>query len=150
MSEKESIKKVNNISMQLAKKALKRLQDGYSSGGKFIPKATTNADKQCLLHNKAFKERYPKMKIEGPQEYYIHHLVIRAKGEVLNEQLQVSHLCHEKTCINPAHIIQESGHLNRSRQPCSGASLLKVVCSCGCVTIANPCRHEPKCILSSE
>jgi hypothetical protein len=27
---------------------------------------------------------------------------------------------------------------------------LKVVCSCGCVTIANPCRHEPKCILSSE
>ncbi|KAK1622346.1 zinc-binding loop region of homing endonuclease, partial [Colletotrichum phormii] len=57
---------------------------------------------------------------------YRHQLAIIAKGQSYalkqtsgkDAQYQVSHLCHQGGCFNPAHIIVEERELNRVRNTC--------------------------------
>ena len=49
------------------------------------------------------------------------------------EQLDISHLCHTKLCINPLHLTLEKHSINLSRSHCRKA---------GVCTMA----HEPACI----
>ena len=53
-----------------------------------------------------------------------------AHGEILN----VSHLCHNKLCLNPQHLCLETNIVNRERQHCVNQN------SC---TMA----HQPHCII---
>jgi hypothetical protein len=133
----------NDICVALAKKCISRLVDGYNK--------TEGAFKLlngCVLHNKAIKERYPKMKAPGigRSEYYIHHLVVRSKGEKIDRSMEVSHLCHQKRCINPDHIIQETGKANRARQCCKMLKPFSFICSCGEITNIWSCPHQPQCL----
>jgi len=96
-------------------------------------------------------DSYAKMKLPGSSsraEYYIHHLVLRSKGETTDALSQVSHLCHHPRCIIPEHIIKESPEVNRSRKPCRAVGLLTVTCECGTTFTVSPCKHTPPCILA--
>ena len=148
----------NKISQKQAIACLQKLRVGYGSGDDKVE--ASQASGPCVLHLKALGERYPKMKVslepEGlpptkkkrPSEYSIHHLVIRSKGELIIKGLEVSHLCHQSRCIEASHLIQESGALNRDRQPCAKAQLITITCDCGRTHTVNPCQHEPACILT--
>jgi len=64
--------------------------------------------------------------------------------ELLGEPgLELSHLCHNKRCSNPAHLYLEHSIVNKSRNWCPvfvvhGDAWLPA------------CRHEPRCILTPE
>jgi len=53
-----------------------------------------------------------------------------------------SHLCHQKECVQPEHIIWEPGWYNRARDNCPG----KVVCTTCHTEPAASCGHFPQCI----
>lgn len=65
-------------------------------------------------------------------------------NELLGEAgLEISHLCHNKRCSNPAHLYLEHSIVNKSRNWCPvfvvhGDAWLPA------------CRHEPRCILTPE
>lgn len=46
----------------------------------------------------------------------LHHQVPQLNGDGL--QLDVSHLCHNTVCINPAHLVLETHSVNMSRRYC--------------------------------
>jgi len=135
----------NQVTQAAALASIHQLRVGYLT----IQPAQVTAG-GCILHLKSLTEmRYSKMKITGSgqrMEYYIHHLVTRGKGELIDRALQVSHLCHKKRCINPAHITQESAAVNISRLPCQQLGLIAFKCPC-CDTVSqvNPCKHVPQC-----
>jgi hypothetical protein len=138
----------NDVTPAAAQRCLERLRSGYERVAAAIAVPTTG----CLLHCKSPSEaRYPKTKIQGAgerKEYYIHHLVLRGKGAAIDAALQVSHLCHNKRCINPDHIIAEPGEYNRMRQGCTQLAMLRHTCShCGVAEWINPCPHEPACVI---
>lgn len=37
----------------------------------------------------------------------------------------MSHLCHNTSCINPAHVVVESNALNEARNPCQGQKVVR-------------------------
>ena len=52
---------------------------------------------------------------------------------------QVSHLCNNRACCNPDHLIAETATLNIQRKGCIGYTIFEnklVVCAC---------THHPKC-----
>ncbi len=53
---------------------------------------------------------------------------------------EASHLCHNRWCIRPLHIVWESRTKNENRKNCPG----DVVCQCGDHRLL--CVHTPKCI----
>jgi hypothetical protein len=76
---------------------------------------------------------------------YIHQLVVAARGdaELLKKTspgvvapFEVSHLCHDKRCFNPAHIIVEPRALNEARNSCRRRPVLRT----GSLTF-HPCPH---------
>jgi len=76
----------------------------------------------------------------------VSHLVLRVmKGEdhvpFHKKRETASHLCHNKLCIRPEHIIKESIGLNGRRNGC----LAFVQCACG--ERVNACGHHPHCLL---
>ena len=56
-----------------------------------------------------------------------------ANGSFPNETDTISHLCHNKKCINPSHLVWESMQINLSRNVCLGE-----------------CLHLPKCIIQRQ
>jgi hypothetical protein len=38
----------------------------------------------------------------------------------LSKDIHVSHICHQRRCINPAHLSYEPNHVNQDRQVCRG------------------------------
>lgn len=64
---------------------------------------------------------------------------------------QVSHLCHNPTCINPDHLIVETQSENEARKEC--ANKINVVTDIGGKRYylpAKACPHTPNCILREE
>jgi len=59
--------------------------------------------------------------------------------------MQVSHLCHNPQCWDPAHLLLESSVNNLARNICVGHKW--ITCPCSCNFTFNPCPHNPQCIL---
>jgi hypothetical protein len=142
----------DNISRDLAERAILKQQQGYTSGGTRIAPAQINSV-SCHLSNKAQNRvgGYVKLKLtSGGTEYYLHHLALIAVGrgeEMRTNGHQVSHLCHNCNCFNAEHLIVESGEANRDRNKCQGWTWIK----CPHGELFNPChQHTPKCILPRQ
>lgn len=72
--------------------------------------------------------------------------------EVVNgRRFEASHLCHNRRCVTPSHIVVEDSVVNTSRQKCHTPSNIDVV-----ITDENgeevwdlskwECQHLPKCL----
>lgn len=46
--------------------------------------------------------------------------MLRTKVFDLPENMQVSHICHNRRCVNPDHLSLEPNHINQDRQVCRG------------------------------
>jgi len=110
--------------------------------------AVTNK-KGCLLAKVESKDVYPKTRAENrwlPNHmlvFYAHHPEQEPK-----EGFDVSHLCHEPKCINPAHLRLEQAELNRDRNKCISWKWMK--CPKHPEEEAwNPCQHQPQCVLEN-
>ena len=71
--------------------------DGY---GILNVKWIDGARKQCRAHRLAYMIYYNTVDL-GPQP-----------------QMEVSHICHVKNCLNPKHLVLEPHYINMSRQSC--------------------------------
>lgn len=139
----------NSILPSEARNAISRATEGYGSGGCRVERATTNST-ECILamktpHREA--KGYVRMKIQNSAsriEYYLHHLAIRARDQDIPDGMEVSHLCHNRTCFNAEHLLLETAVDNRSRNKCIGWTWINSPCGC---EKFNPCQHNPQCIL---
>ena len=65
------------------------------------------------------------------KDYRVHRLAYMLKMKALElprvndsgQQLGVSHLCGNKICVNPDHLILETQSINKERQHCHGQNL---------------------------
>jgi len=58
---------------------------------------------------------------------------------------EVSHLCHNPSCLNPDHMIWELHPANSDREKCRFTRALQ--CPCDCKHVFSLCTHDPKCIV---
>jgi hypothetical protein len=49
----------------------------------------------------------------------------------INNQIDISHLCHNRKCFNPQHLVRETHAKNWDRIHCHGGA---------------HCKHEPACL----
>lgn len=69
-----------------------------------------------------------------PQRVCLHVLAFYCKNRALpiNGQIDISHLCHNRSCFRIEHLVREAHSDNWRRMGCAGGE---------------KCPHEPKCIL---
>ena len=72
--------------------------------------------------------------------FLLHIIAFIAFNEVYDPGMHVSHLCDNRRCFNPKHLVQESPQVNNSRKNCLG----EIHCARGHVHPV--CRHQPRCI----
>jgi hypothetical protein len=86
------------------------------------------------------------IQIDGVQRKIMtHHLSMIATGRRLPEKKcdEVSHLCHNRRCINSSHLIVESKVDNNGRKNC----MVWIPCPHeDCTKRISVCTHSPKCI----
>ena len=105
---------------------------GLNSAGYGVTKAFTNEQIRAAA---------PDRPLRNTEKNYLLHKIAFA-GENGRDLVGVgSHLCGEKSCFNPAHIVDESQSVNISRNYCPG----EIRCSGGRVLLQN-CAHVPSCI----
>jgi len=92
--------------------------DGYHRVGLYHP--TTKQKKTQMIHRIAFYGAYG-----------------------LNALHQVSHLCHQKLCFNPTHLVDETAGQNVKRNYCQAAVSF---CSHGVKIADSECVHVPQCL----
>ena len=94
--------------------------DGHGYGRKTVTCCTTGKQKVELAHRVA---------------YMLHKKVTELpRTNDAGDLMDVSHLCHEKLCINPDHLVFERHSENMSRDACFRLG--------SCTT-----KHSPSCIL---
>jgi hypothetical protein len=81
----------------------------------------------------------------------VHQVSLLAySGTRPSEGQDVSHLCHNEICCNPAHLIIEAHEINMNRQRCLGTVVLTMQCST-CdepqIVIRQVCSHAPACLV---
>lgn len=74
--------------------------------------------------------------------FLLHILSYLSYNSQVDQHSSISHLCGERSCFNPAHLVAESPQKNNSRKGCPG----DIKCY-QCSTLAYSCLHEPKCIM---
>lgn len=88
---------------------------------------------------------------------WLHQLAIIASGRgptlrlTTGAEFHVSHLCHNGSCFNPAHVVVEESELNEKRKGCQGLYVMKLPDG----TVIDPCVHwtvgwRLHCILPSR
>lgn len=106
--------------------------------GKVYPTKEVKASTKTLNASGNFKQVRP----------VCTHIMLRATQQfnVPNNdgKMDASHLCHNKFCIRPSHIIVESRTDNQRRKNCA----VYEISPC-CNVKFSTCRHEPKCIRRS-
>lgn len=73
--------------------------------------------------------------------FLLHIVAFVAENGQHNTSQHISHLCHQRRCFNPHHLVSESISANNSRKGCPG----DVVCE-DCDRVNFHCPHLPKCI----
>ena len=74
---------------------------------------------------------------------WLHQLAVVASGRgptlrlTTDGEYHVSHLCHNGSCFNPAHVIVEESELNEKRKGCQGLYVMKLPDG----TVIDPCVH---------
>jgi hypothetical protein len=82
---------------------------------------------------------YFRMSYAG-RKVFVHVFVWEYHNGPKDENLDVSHLCHNKKCCRPSHLHLESRAVNKSRDNCVG-----VVAASPDDTPHQLCRHQPPC-----
>lgn len=72
---------------------------------------------------------------------------IAANGQMVPGNVQVSHLCHDGSCVAANHLILETDAQNRHRNLCNGWTRIPCQCCGNANHLINPCQHVPQCIL---
>jgi len=97
---------------------------------------------KCWLWQGSTQNGYPSVSIgHGRSKLKMHILAAYIRGGKLPDPGEVaSHLCHNKLCVSPLHIVVESIAANNSRKGC--------VC---CIRVKdgeiwNACCHVPMCL----
>lgn len=76
----------------------------------------------------------------------LHHIALRAAGKKLPEGNEdVSHLCHDRRCANPNHLVVESNVDNNRRKGCLSSRVKLKCCHCNSDLVVNLCKHTPPC-----
>lgn len=93
------------------------------------------------------KEGYIQVSIQGHNHIMVlQNLVLAASGfssAIYNDDLQASHLCHNRRCGTVGHIVPESAERNNNRKGCRGW----VPCPhASCQVPIFICPHSPTCI----
>ena len=119
---------------------------------KLLTKTVKTGKNQCFLWSGVTKNngtgtvygisRNPFHKLGGnrPKFVTIHRLVYMCKNKITAvpsndvDQGDISHLCHQPLCINPAHLVLEAHSVNNGRQFCQRT----MICNKS---------HDPHCIL---
>jgi len=84
----------------------------------------------CIESTYRQKEHYPRITINGKTAYVGGIYLVNDNKYPSIENCSMSHLCHNKRCVNPNHLCWESKRKNSSRDFCE----------------VNSCQHEPKCL----
>jgi len=77
--------------------------------------------------------------------YLLHRVAYVARTGV-EIQDQCSHLCDNRRCFNPDHIVDESALDNNNRKGCAG----QILCLFHGHYLGNLCRHTPRCIRAND
>jgi len=77
---------------------------------------------------------YRKEELAHRMAYMLEHSLLPADFVAMSAGLEISHLCHNKKCVRPEHIVLESHDINMSRVHCKN----QMVCSRN---------HWPICLL---
>ena len=80
---------------------------------------------------------------------------LAATGEDLPDGFDVSHLCGNAGCCNPAHLVAESHADNMSRQRCLGTVVGVLPCAHADCSEVHPfekvvCAHVPPCLIRTD
>lgn len=94
---------------------------------------------------------YTRVRLQGwkpksARKCFLLHRVafVASRGRDIREDMVASHLCSNKSCVRPEHIVEETSaeNLRRSRVVCLG----RIVCGeCGLI-LARTCAHSPGCL----
>lgn len=91
--------------------------------------------------NRAIRERRTG---RGSQTQYLLHKIsfVATMGRSARPGMQISHICDNRRCFNPDHLVEESPEDNNGRKGCPG----NIYCPDHNWMIAALCRHQPECI----
>lgn len=84
----------------------------------------TPSPTECIFWKGGLNGRYGKVKVRWPDQsrssLFAHRLSVMyfTRTLYLNPDLQVSHLCHHRLCVNPYHLVLESPVTNNERNKC--------------------------------
>ena len=88
-----------------------------------VAKLKRDDEKSCLIYGTDGKYNKFRRRTECGTDIVVnaHRLVLYIKMGSVNipDEIQSSHLCHNKACINIDHIMPENKFLNRARRTCN-------------------------------
>ena len=87
-----------------------------------IAEKVTRSDNGCLLwHGRLDKDGYGRISVQVGakcKDATVHRVAYFLYNGVLDNDLQVSHLCHRKNCIEKDHLSLETAAVNNQRENC--------------------------------
>lgn len=165
-----TLQELKLVTQKMALDSLSQLRAGYSTrSSSQVQPATTNSQGCCLVQKVANRDEngyiqippvgFPALHRTGkktkPQN--AHRLVVLAYksaediSNLLEKLWHASHLCHEPTCIEPAHICVEPKDKNEDRKDCKNRlDIVTWIMGVKYVLKAKACPHSPPCIAAVE
>jgi Zinc-binding loop region of homing endonuclease len=120
---------------QWIKSNCEELYDEYEVFGCWIPIKDTKGFDYMKEQNQ-FRISYQGKKI-------LIHVFTKSVFEDNTDNLDVSHLCHDRQCCRPSHLVYEDRSYNKSRDGCAGY----VIDEKNALLI---CKHKPPCKVTSK
>lgn len=106
----------------------------------------------CWKHEGQFQNGYPVVSIRtdwnNSTKIELHRWSLLCDPEdpnqpIMDKKMTASHLCHNKACIRPTHIVCESIPYNASRNHCVCWTIINDQLVCTCL-------HDPPCLFSGS
>jgi hypothetical protein len=113
-----------------------------NSTGCWLYTGSQNIDGYCQVWAKKNADLHKTGR--GAQSGFLLHIVswVASNPGVPHIGRHISHLCDNRTCFNPAHLVCENAQANNSRKGCIGP----ITCSDHGHIIVDACKHRPRCI----